>query len=421
MGQTAAGRTDGREQGILHFDYNGRDIFMPWREPALPDGTLGTPLVEQIRIAGLSGNDRIEFRQGDGLDNGGLPVEKLDLADLIARSDDYVGVLDGGPGNDTLLGSEARDRIDGGNGSDVIYGFGGDDRLWGNSGTTGSPSEHDVIFGGQGADDLIGGPGENQLFAWTLRPEPHHHATAPAEGPDGRRHRDHGGEAQGYAAAPDDGRLRADMHFALQLNDGDEVPIDVLAAETAGFTTLDQLVALINAQLAASPLDGLVQAGTLPSGGQELTSPCLRPPTAPTLALRVLQFGVYVGDDGVLRSDNGDLDGDGLNDDDGTSVLYAQGSRRDWTACSVRKRTTSCTAARPSASSSATAATTSCSAPTAASSSRWTAACWARSGSSTLARPARCGTSAARGADDVITVDYVTEPGLLPTSTSSRG
>ncbi|CAN0485095.1 unnamed protein product, partial [Phaeothamnion confervicola] len=130
----------------------------------------GKPLVEQIRIAGLSGNDRIEFRQGDGLDNSGRAVEKLDVSDLIARSDDYVGVIDGGAGNDILLGSEARDRIDGGNGSDVIYGFGGNDRLWGNSGTTGSPNEHDVIFGGQGADDLIGGPGENQLFAWSVDP-----------------------------------------------------------------------------------------------------------------------------------------------------------------------------------------------------------------------------------------------------------
>jgi hypothetical protein len=28
----------------------------------------------------------------------------------------YLGVLDGGPGNDTLLGPDARDRIDVGNG-----------------------------------------------------------------------------------------------------------------------------------------------------------------------------------------------------------------------------------------------------------------------------------------------------------------
>ena len=172
VGQTAAGRSDGRPQGELYFDYNGRDIYMPWRKPAAADGTLGTPLVEQIRIAGLSGDDRIEFRRDSGLDNGGRPVEQLFLGDLIARSDDYVAVIDGGPGNDILLGSEARDRIDGGNGSDVIYGFGGDDRLWGNSGTTGSTSERDVIFGGQGDDDLIGGPGENQLFAWSEDPNP---------------------------------------------------------------------------------------------------------------------------------------------------------------------------------------------------------------------------------------------------------
>ena len=53
----------------------------------------GTPLVEQFRIAGLGGDDYIEFDQG---------VDNLDLQDLIERSDDWVGVIDGGPGNDNL-------------------------------------------------------------------------------------------------------------------------------------------------------------------------------------------------------------------------------------------------------------------------------------------------------------------------------
>ncbi|HYW80547.1 MAG TPA: hypothetical protein VE890_13270, partial [Thermoguttaceae bacterium] len=323
VGQTAADRPDARERGLLHFDYNGRDIFMPWREPINPDGTLNTPLVEQIRIAGLSGDDRIEFRRSDGLDNGGLDVEPLDLGDLIARSDDYVGVLDGGPGNDTLLGSEARDRIDGGNGSDVIYGFGGNDRLWGNSGTTGAPSEQDVLFGGQGADDLIGGPGENQLFSWTFDPNPmltqlhvfkDQTATGTASTP---------AVIEGYAAAVDDGRLRSNMHFSLELNEGDAVPISVLADETTAFTTLDELVALINSKLDASPLAGLVEAGTTPAGDDDLFT-LASVDDAATLTLRLPQFGVYVGPDGLLRNDNGDLDGDGLNDLDGTSVLYAR-------------------------------------------------------------------------------------------------
>ena len=40
------------------------------------------------------------------------------------------------------------------------------------------------------------------------------------------------------------------------------------------------------------------------------------------LTLRLPHFGVYVDNAGALRSDNGDLDGDGLNDDNGTATLY---------------------------------------------------------------------------------------------------
>ena len=240
VGQTAAGRTRRPRAGHPALRLRRaarRDIFMPWREPAEPG-----------RHAGHAAGRADPHRRPVGRRPHRVPpgrragqrrlgrCEKLDLGDLIARSDDYVGVLDGGPGNDILLGSEARDRIDGGNGSDVIYGFGGNDRLWGNSGTTGSPSEQDVIFGGQGADDLIGGPGENQLFAWSRDPNPivtqlhllkDQTATGTPTLP---------AVLKGYAAAPADGRLRADMHFALQLDGGDEVPITVTAAEaeTAG-------------------------------------------------------------------------------------------------------------------------------------------------------------------------------------------
>ena len=49
------------------------------------------------------------------------------MTDLNNRSNDFVGVIDGGPGNDTLKGSSGRDRLDGGVGSDTLYGFDGDE------------------------------------------------------------------------------------------------------------------------------------------------------------------------------------------------------------------------------------------------------------------------------------------------------
>ena len=123
----------------------------------------GVPLVEQFRIAGLGGDDDLAI-VSDGDD-------AVDVSALVARSDfdDFVGVLDGGPGDDVLSGTNARDRLDGGVGSDTAFGFGGDDRLFGDSGE-GDIFDQDVLFAGQGNDDLIGGQGTNRLFAWSRDP-----------------------------------------------------------------------------------------------------------------------------------------------------------------------------------------------------------------------------------------------------------
>jgi len=157
------------------------EIFAPWRMNAA-DGSLdpnGRALVEQFRISGLLGNDEISFVAEPYVAFAGTPAAKnvlpVDIGDLSARSDDFVGVIDGGPGNDILTGTPGRDRIDGMSGSDTIYGLAGDDRLWGDS-TAGeespSTSEYDILFGGRGDDDLIGGPGINDLYAWTQLPQP---------------------------------------------------------------------------------------------------------------------------------------------------------------------------------------------------------------------------------------------------------
>ena len=125
-------------------------------------------LVEQFRVSGLLGQDTIEF--ADGTVTGEIA---LDLSPLNERSNDFVAVFDGGPGNDILRGTDGRDRLDGGRGSDVLIGLGGDDRLWGDGGTgIGSPADHDRLYAGQGNDDLIGGQGTNEMFAWSLDPDP---------------------------------------------------------------------------------------------------------------------------------------------------------------------------------------------------------------------------------------------------------
>ena len=134
------------------------DVTLPvaWRS------AVGVPLVEQFRISGLAGDDKIGFEAGP---------TALNLSALSGRSNDFVGVFDGGEGGDTLFGGAARDRLDGGAGNDTLFGFGGDDRLFGHDGAVLLSSDHDVLFGGAGNDDLIGGTGTNDLYAWSFDPE----------------------------------------------------------------------------------------------------------------------------------------------------------------------------------------------------------------------------------------------------------
>ncbi|MCA9137168.1 MAG: hypothetical protein KDB00_10425, partial [Planctomycetales bacterium] len=135
----------------LQINFNGREIISQWRDAD------GVPRIEQFRVSGLLGNDTLVFNPA------------LDLTDLADRSNDFVAVLDGGPGDDRLVGTIARDQLDGGRGNDTVMGLAGDDRLWGDSGN-GVISDVDHLFAGQGNDDLIGGRGNNFLYAWSFHP-----------------------------------------------------------------------------------------------------------------------------------------------------------------------------------------------------------------------------------------------------------
>ncbi|MCA9241632.1 MAG: hypothetical protein KDA37_15585, partial [Planctomycetales bacterium] len=143
--------------GLLRVLYAGltAPLLVDWRDGG------GVPLIEQFRVTSLTGDDHVEFLRG--------PTQ-IDLSALNGR-DDYVAVIEGGSGDDTLHGTPGRDRIDGGRGSDVAFGYEGDDRLWGDLGAgLGAATDHDRLFAGAGNDDLIGGQGTNQLYAWSVSP-----------------------------------------------------------------------------------------------------------------------------------------------------------------------------------------------------------------------------------------------------------
>ena len=105
------------------------------------------------RIWGGNGNDRVSGRGGGDDINGDSGNDVLWVLDVTQDGQTGEGSdLDGGPGNDTLVGGPDDDRLFGNSGDDRIDGHGGDDDL----------------FGGLGADTLRGGDGNDQLLdaAW---------------------------------------------------------------------------------------------------------------------------------------------------------------------------------------------------------------------------------------------------------------
>ncbi len=126
----------------------------------------------------LGGNDRVESGGGADVIWDGPGNDVLDAgagADVVhprgghntlalGPGSDFVvfppeGSLrvDGGPGNDSIQGGAAADRLAGGDGEDVIHGHRGPDILQGGSG-------RDLLHGDRGDDSLAGGPGNDRLY-----------------------------------------------------------------------------------------------------------------------------------------------------------------------------------------------------------------------------------------------------------------
>src|SRR5438094_895578 len=174
IGQLADGRVHVNFQTINPHTgaHEAWEILAPWRandtsnpakpafNPSLPLDPDGRPLVEQFRISGLLGDDNISFVAEPYQAFAGTPAEKtvlpLDIGDLNDRSDDFVGVIDGGPDDDTLTGTAGRDRLDGGSGDDMLFGGTGLAFMYGNGGNDvlnrADGSVFESLDGGLGGD-----------------------------------------------------------------------------------------------------------------------------------------------------------------------------------------------------------------------------------------------------------------------------
>ncbi|MCA9539884.1 MAG: hypothetical protein KC620_13395 [Myxococcales bacterium] len=152
---------------IVLSQYDGQIVIMDGkpanrRDHYTPCDGLGGPEVARYPDAGI----RL------------VQVEGNKRSDTIAARRLRVPVhANGKGGSDTICGGEGADELQGGDGDDWIYGYGGNDTIWGGDGPDklrggegddkiyGNDGD-DKLEGQDGADRLEGGPGNDELYGF---------------------------------------------------------------------------------------------------------------------------------------------------------------------------------------------------------------------------------------------------------------
>jgi len=119
------------------------------------------PRARIIGIFGMAGNDKITI----GPNIRSSSVEGGEGNDRIVGNDFPNGIL-GDAGNDTLYGNGGNDLLMGGDGDDRIYGGDGNDRIYGDAGNdvVDAGAGNDRVYGGDGNDLLAGAVGRDILY-----------------------------------------------------------------------------------------------------------------------------------------------------------------------------------------------------------------------------------------------------------------
>jgi Ca2+-binding RTX toxin-like protein len=125
----------------------------------VPDGTTGDGAADTVRVSGTAGKDAIEVVGGSNAFSVVGLAAQINVFNTDAALDTVI--VSGGAGDDTISASTlaagvVKVRLDGGAGNDTILGSRGNDILVGGGG-------NDVLMGGAGNDQLIGGPGADTL------------------------------------------------------------------------------------------------------------------------------------------------------------------------------------------------------------------------------------------------------------------
>ena len=112
-------------------------------------------------LQGDGGNDIIFGWRGSDTISGGAGDDILYGDDLGFNGISGDDTLDGGSGNDILYGGRGKDKLTGGDGNDILYGGAGDDNLSGGAGD-------DILYGdddtASGSDVMHGDSGNDRLY-----------------------------------------------------------------------------------------------------------------------------------------------------------------------------------------------------------------------------------------------------------------
>ncbi|MEO6110715.1 MAG: calcium-binding protein [Nitrospiraceae bacterium] len=127
--------------------------FIPFPGPALFSATGAADFLD-----GGSGNDLLVGDGGDDILSGGAGNDRLfgddEAGYQMVPGDD---VLDGGAGDDLLAAGDGADSLSGGAGLDQLFGDKGNDVLDGGD-------DADTLHGSDGADQIFGGAGDDLIF-----------------------------------------------------------------------------------------------------------------------------------------------------------------------------------------------------------------------------------------------------------------
>jgi Ca2+-binding RTX toxin-like protein len=146
---------------VTVHDLSGTDVQNVNVDESSPAGSgTGDGAADQVIVEGTAGSDRIAVSGSNGAARvAGLSATVSVTGAEPARDTLTIDALDG---NDSVVALRLAANaialaVDGGNGNDLLIGGAGDDHLSGSAG-------NDVLIGGGGQDVLDGGPGTNFLI-----------------------------------------------------------------------------------------------------------------------------------------------------------------------------------------------------------------------------------------------------------------